>query len=48
MKFSNQTLFSALTDIQEFSYPQKLFWAFGLLLTGVGMLILVCVAATLF
>jgi hypothetical protein len=48
MKFSNQTLFSALTDIQEVSYPQKLFGAFGLLLTGVGMLILVCVAATLF
>lgn len=48
MKFKNQSLFSALTDIQEFAYPQKLFGVFGLLLTAMGMLALLYVAVTLF
>lgn len=48
MKFSNQTLFSALTDIQEFEHPQKLLGTLGLLLTVVGMFILAFVAVTLF
>jgi hypothetical protein len=48
MKFSNKTLFSALTDIEEVAYPQKLLGTFGLLLTVAGMSLLVCAAATLF
>jgi hypothetical protein len=48
MKFLNKTLFSALTDIEEVAYPQKLLGAFGLLLTVAGMFILLFVAATLF
>jgi hypothetical protein len=48
MKFQNPSLFSALTEIQEVAYPQKLFGVFGLLLTAVGMLILLYTATTLF
>jgi hypothetical protein len=48
MKFTNKALFSALADIQEVAYPQKLFGVFGLLLTVAGMFILLFVAGTLF
>jgi hypothetical protein len=48
MKFTNQNLFSSLTNIQEVSYPEKLFGFLGLLLTAMGMFTLVYVAVTLF
>jgi hypothetical protein len=48
MKFTNPTLFSAMTNIQPISSLQRLLGAMGLTLTTAGMLILLYVAATLF
>ena len=39
MRFTNPTFFSALTEIENVSYAEKLFSVFGLFLTTLGMLI---------